>query len=171
MEQMSDNSDYYVEQYRVEHPQTQRDIVRAKWILSELTGKTLLDVGCSSGILMEMAADSGWEVTGVDPNTKDLQSASRFGKTYNNINEVRGEFDWVVASHVLEHVSDPFEFIRGLKKGKNIFVVVPQFHPSRQHTLVFMQDGLENLLRAAGLEIVKHGDHVAQFWAVCKGEK
>lgn len=105
-----------------------RDQADRHWSLDEtsfrpLTGKRALDMGCGAGLLTEPLARLGAAVTGVDaaPENVDVASAHaargglaidyRIGDTA----AVDGEtFDLVTSMEVVEHVSDPAAFIRGL---------------------------------------------------------
>ena len=73
----------------------------------------LLDVGCATGVLLELARLRGWQVSGVDVS----QYATGIARDYYNLDVVTGElaeaaypdgyFDVVVMDDVIEHVSDP----------------------------------------------------------------
>ena len=95
----------------------------------------LLDVGCSTGQLLEAGLQRGWDVTGIelDPKTAH-RTASRLG-----VNVLAGsgvdrigdlaQFDLIVMSHCLEHVEHPGEIMKGarkhLKTGGVILLRVP----------------------------------------------
>lgn len=78
-------------------------------------GNYLLDLGAGIGSFAEVAADSGWQVTAVDP----VLDVDRLSK-YANINAIRGSidsitdkmvFDVVTMWDVIEHITDPIEII------------------------------------------------------------
>lgn len=102
----------------------------------DLTGKTLLDVGCGGGILAEAFAALGLQVTGVDPSASSLETARQharqggFSIDYQTCSGERlpfadASFDYVSCCDVLEHVQDVdavlSEIGRVLKPG-GIFV-------------------------------------------------
>lgn len=81
--------------------------------------KTWLDVGCGSGFIVKQMSDRGWNAIGVEPGEWG-QIAARERK----INVVKGflttetfttKFDVISATDVLEHQSNPYEFINLMK--------------------------------------------------------
>lgn len=74
-------------------------------------GKTLLDLGCGDGSVMEVASMRGMDVTGVDLTEPEVRTRnSKFYKS--SIDEFCAtwegkKFDVVVMSHSLEHLEDP----------------------------------------------------------------
>lgn len=94
----------------------------------------LLDVGCGNGQAMQTMAELGWQVQGVDFDTKAVQIARNKGL------EVRlggleaqaypsNFFDAITMSHLIEHVHDPVSLLtecwRILKPGGRVVIVTP----------------------------------------------
>lgn len=88
-----------------------------------LTGKRALDVGCGAGLLCEPLARMGAAVTGLDAAPENIAAARahciRSGLTIDyRVGSVEGlgaeRFDLVTSLEVIEHVSDPGAFVRGL---------------------------------------------------------
>lgn len=92
-----------------------------------LKGIKLLDVGCGGGILSEPLARIGANVTGIDASEELILTAQEHAKLdtklSKNLNYVKttiedymttnsGTYDAVVASEVLEHVSNQDFFIK-----------------------------------------------------------
>lgn len=86
-----------------------------------LLGKTVLDVGCGGGILSERLGRLGARVLGVDPASRAIETAKQhlssdleYYVEYRNveIEAVTEQFDLVVASEVIEHVTDPKGFLK-----------------------------------------------------------
>jgi len=95
-----------------------------------------LDVGCSTGFVVEAARDKGWEATGIDLNP----SAIEFGRTrgldlrtvaLEDAGFAPGSFDAVSLFDVLEHLLDPRRTLRAcaelIAPGGILFLYVPNF--------------------------------------------
>ncbi|APR05780.1 3-demethylubiquinone-9 3-methyltransferase [Thauera chlorobenzoica] len=113
--------------------------LRLGWINSkaELSGRTVLDVGCGGGILAESMAALGARVTGIDLSEKALSVArlhlfeSGWKVDYRLIgaeafaDEQAGTFDVVTCMEMLEHVPNPASTIaacaRLAKPGGHVF--------------------------------------------------
>ena len=101
-----------------------------------VSGKSVLDVGCGGGILSESLARKGAKVTGIDLSEGPLKVAQIRNKKVNlDINYKKistnqlvdsGEkFDVIACLEMLEHVPDPSEIVSDceklLKKNGHIF--------------------------------------------------
>jgi SAM-dependent methyltransferase len=98
----------------------------------------LLDIGCASGLFLDQAARSGWDVFGVEPNpVLSSKAAGRVGKnricstTLEEANLDASSFDAITMWDLLEHVADLPGFLqlcaRLLKPAGRILVKVPDF--------------------------------------------
>jgi 2-polyprenyl-6-hydroxyphenyl methylase/3-demethylubiquinone-9 3-methyltransferase len=87
-----------------------------------LKGLTFLDVGCGGGIVSEPLARLGGKVTGIDPAEENIAAAKLHAEkshltidyratTAEALAETPATFDVVIASEVVEHVSDLDFFI------------------------------------------------------------
>jgi 2-polyprenyl-3-methyl-5-hydroxy-6-metoxy-1,4-benzoquinol methylase len=96
----------------------------------------VLDVGCGYGYFMQAASDAGFRPFGIDLSESAVERASaRFpGRVFRGTlsdSALPGEqrFDVVFASHVVEHITTPVEFVRSivarLKPGGLIVLVTP----------------------------------------------
>ncbi len=95
----------------------------------------ILDVGCASGIFLDVANKNGWEVFGVEPCKWLVDYGNKnFGLnivkgTLKEANFPRDYFDVITMWDVLEHTSDPIEELkeanRVLKNGGLLVVNFP----------------------------------------------
>lgn len=95
-----------------------------------------VDVGCSTGFVVEAARDAGWDAVGIDLNP----SAIEFGRArgldlriaaLEDAGLAAESFDAVSLFDVLEHLLDPVRTLRAsirlLKAGGIIFLYVPNY--------------------------------------------
>ncbi len=106
-----------------------RDQVDAHWHgdgagFTPLAGRTALDVGCGAGLLCEPLARLGASVTGIDAAPENIaaaeihaaQSGLAIDYRAGGVEGLDGQFDLVTSLEVIEHVSDPAGFVRGLAR-------------------------------------------------------
>lgn len=95
----------------------------------------VLDIGCSTGILLQLLKDRNWEVWGVEPSQSGEVARRRGIKTVRQHFERAGlpkdYFDAIILNHTLEHLENPVIILQKvrklLKKGGEVFVDVPNF--------------------------------------------
>jgi 2-polyprenyl-3-methyl-5-hydroxy-6-metoxy-1,4-benzoquinol methylase len=98
--------------------------------------RRVLDVGCGSGIFLDMARERGLLTFGVELNSKAAQQARKKGHTIFshllsdlNIEQTGGAFDLITLFQVLEHVPDPVKTLTEaatlLRPGGFTSVAVP----------------------------------------------
>jgi len=91
--------------------------------LDSLKGLRLLDVGCGGGILAEPLARLGADVVGIDPAEENVAAARAHAAesglaidyrtaTAEALADASERFDVVIASEVVEHVTDVGSFVR-----------------------------------------------------------
>lgn len=95
----------------------------------------LLDIGCGNGRYIKMMESLGWNVAGIEMD----DAAAKTGRDNWNLNIFTGQaadapfpqssFDYVTASHLLEHLSNPIEYLATmigfLKPGGKIIILTP----------------------------------------------
>jgi SAM-dependent methyltransferase len=98
--------------------------------------KRVLEVGCSTGLLLDyLRRVWGAEVVGLEPSVYGRAGAQRFGLTIEPCYMAdllaggAARFDLVVSTEVIEHVTDPAQFMRDLRAlvrpGGVAFVTTP----------------------------------------------
>lgn len=112
---------------------------RVKYLLSlsekrRVNDVRLLDIGASSGYMVQAALEAGIEARGVEPGADGIAAARSRGilleqATAENLPYPDNSFDIVHAHHVFEHVANPLqaalEAFRVLKPGGTLFIEVP----------------------------------------------
>ena len=95
-----------------------------------------LDVGCSTGFVVEAARDAGWEASGIDLNPSAIEFGCGRGLDVRTVAlEDAGfaaqTFDAVSLFDVLEHLLEPVRTLRAcerlLKPGGIVFLYVPNY--------------------------------------------
>lgn len=116
---------------------------RIHWILASSKGETILDVGCSQGLVSILLAREGKQVVGIDV----LEDAIDYAKeqleqeetpTRKHLELIHDNFvshsfdttfDCVIMGEILEHLSDPERFIQKaiylLNPGGKLIITVP----------------------------------------------
>ena len=95
---------------------------------------TMLDIGCGSGTFLASMRDKGWEVEGVELDGKaaDRGLANGLAIFAGTLDEARfpsAKFDYVRSNHSFEHIHNPKEILREirriLKDDGRVFIGVP----------------------------------------------
>ena len=135
-----------------------------------LVGKTLLELGCSSGYFLRELVERGFSVTGVDPDKRiDEDENTRW---YRDIADLPPEpFDIIAMSHVMEHFNHPREILEVLvnsyaSAGTRVMIDVPNVdgcYPAGlwlpHHPVVWGADGLRWLLEVVGCKVIFEDTH------------
>lgn len=119
----------------------------------------ILDVGCGTASLLGMPlAETGYAVTGIDMHEPSIRSARENGRHLENsrficgtVEELTDDFDVVILSEVLEHVTEPGQLLAGsllrMKAGGLMIVTVPNgFGEFEWDSWIFRSLGFERLV-------------------------
>ena len=117
---------------------------RVDWIVENVVGERVLDVGCSQGICSIFLGEKRKRVLGIDLNEESIQFAQE--KLQQNADKINGtvtfekhdflewdfsqaKFDTVIMTQVLEHLENPISFIEKamslLEENGRFIVTVP----------------------------------------------
>lgn len=102
------------------------------------TGRTVLEVGCSYGLLLAYLREKGWETTGIDMCRKATEYAQVRGlNCYNtSIEDFRpsNKFEIILLIHVLEHLKKPLQSLQEIQSwlipGGILYIRVPNIESS-----------------------------------------
>ena len=95
-----------------------------------------LDIGCSTGFVVEAAKNIGWDAIGIDLNPSAINFGKDRGlnlknKSLDEISFDKESFDVISLFDVLEHLPNPTEIISQalgyLKRGGLLFIYVPNW--------------------------------------------
>jgi 2-polyprenyl-3-methyl-5-hydroxy-6-metoxy-1,4-benzoquinol methylase len=83
-----------------------------EWIAGPPDGRPLLDVGCYTGVFVEIAANHGWDAQGLEPSRWAIEQARARGLrvvqgTLDTVDLPGAYFDVVTLWDVIEHLTDP----------------------------------------------------------------
>jgi SAM-dependent methyltransferase len=107
------------------------DVELHPWV----AGGRLLEVGCGAGRYLQLMRALGWSVVGVDTSPEAIRVARDVVGLEAHVGDVRdlglddASFDAVTLAHTLEHVPEPVEALRELRRvtrpGGRLAIVVP----------------------------------------------
>ncbi|MDQ0857225.1 methyltransferase domain-containing protein [Bacillus sp. V2I10] len=117
---------------------------RINWIVTHVFGSKVLDIGCSQGINAILLGREGKKVDGIDISHESVEYAkTELGKEHPSVQasvsfkvsnfmtdqDIDTNYDTILLTEVLEHISDPDSFLRKtvshLKPGGRLIVTVP----------------------------------------------
>lgn len=136
--------------------------------MRDLEPGSLLDIGCSDGLLLDIAAANGWTALGIDPQPESSQRIIRADFVSHQFD---GHFDFLTMIHSFEHMDDPLAALRKcrslLRPNGRLLIVVPNFGGwwsramgrdwqwlnADDHRYHYTRPALERLLRQTGLRV------------------
>ncbi|MDR2551570.1 MAG: class I SAM-dependent methyltransferase [Treponema sp.] len=136
-----------------------------------------LDVGCATGALLALLRDRGWAVRGLEISPPQAEYCRRRSLEVSALSLEQAafppeNFDAILASHLIEHLNDPGNFVREAyricKPGGRFYVTTPniagfqaRIFGSRwrsaifDHLYLFSVKTLRALLEGAGFTVEK----------------
>lgn len=145
---------------------------RIHWIVKNVRGQEILDVGCSQGITSILLGREGKNVLGIDYSSSAIQDALKnlekeeeetkkhvkFEHCNFFLKEFEKKFDVIILGEVLEHISDIntfFEKTTNLIKDEGLIIVTTPFgindYIDHKRTFYF-KDFLELQINSFGIE-------------------
>lgn len=138
---------YYESEEYISHSNTKAGIInRAYHVVRSITTKqkvelinrcapakgSIMDYGCGTGVFLAACKKDGWEVRGIEPNTKAREAASaETGEIIaEGLQDVQGEkFEVITLWHVLEHIHNLNEtmsqLLESLQEDGTLIIAVP----------------------------------------------
>jgi 2-polyprenyl-3-methyl-5-hydroxy-6-metoxy-1,4-benzoquinol methylase len=152
--------------------------VKVKLILDLVEGKSVLDVGCGSGLLSKTLLDKGYNVMVIDNDWKAVEIAKKKGIMgfVADINDWKTDekFDCIILGDVLEHINDDKSTMRKvyamLKPNGCIVVNVPSYQflfgkhdIALGHKRRYSNKDIKNKLKDSGfsIEYMRHWNLLA----------
>lgn len=169
------------ERYLIEKEYRASDQIRwlEKFIGLDVSGgspnvKRALEIGSSAGIFLNKLQKRGWQVEGIEPFRHFAEYAkNNFGiKVYpcffKEIELEKASYDFIILSHVLEHIPDPISTLSKLgsylKPNGFLFVEIPNIKGiwknlndqlQSSHLFVPSVNTMQQLVAKAGLKVYK----------------
>lgn len=108
---------------------------KIQWIKNETHARaSVLDIGCGVGEFVKKANASGFQCSGVEPNSKARNIALQKNiQVVESLKEVStSKFDVITLWHVLEHLHNPLDFLKDLQRHLNsqakVFLALPNYN-------------------------------------------
>ena len=109
------------------------DLRRASFLKDLVEDKSVLDIGTGNGNFLTEIGKFANEVVGIEPEKRLAGSfEERNLKIIGSLEDVKTKFDVVTMFHVLEHVTDPIDFLESakntLKQNGTLIIEVPNLN-------------------------------------------
>jgi len=126
----------------------------------------ILDIGAGFGTIKKhFRASAQYDAVEVDPIAVDiLKNQVRTRQIFTTVAEADSNYDLVILSHILEHLSKPVQFLREIKTKMKpsgaLFIEVPNKdflykERNQPHLLFFDVQTLESIVAKAGYNIIR----------------
>lgn len=141
---------YYNQSYRSASPdfypkarsRARRTLVKSLRFLRYVRGKSVLDIGCGGGFMVNAFSRLGAQASGLDIAAGSIAYARKhfpkcqfYCESFNDFRRRQLSFDFVFSTEVLEHLPGPGEFMATLeavtKPGSYVYIAAPDAgHPA-----------------------------------------
>lgn len=140
----------------------------------------MLDVGCGTGALVNVATAERIAAFGLEPCAGITQPPAAYFTDIGTWEDMRGSYDLIHSSDLFEHLTRPREFLDRTKQHLNehglIVIETPEWNGPdqlragwdwkhirpRQHVCLYSREAAEQVYCEAGLEVVA-------FWRPLRG--
>lgn len=156
-----------------------------------------LDIGCGNGEFLHNIQIAGWQVEGIEPDSKAAIIAQQRGilvqnTTIENAQIPSNTYDVISLSHVIEHVHDPISVLQicfnALKPNGRLWLATPNLnsfgHKNYQrywlpldaprHLVLFNKDSLQLALEKVGfknIQFLPRGYHATSVFSHSEASK
>lgn len=138
-----------------------RHLSRYVFAINYVINKKVLDVACGTGYGSALLSTVAKQVTGVDKNKETLKWAEKNNKFYCSVKfttqdlekeNISATYDTIVCFETIEHLSNPGNFLRMLKKatkknGQIVFSVPLNDPPNKFHKHRFNLETITSLVK------------------------
>ena len=120
----------HLQTYRQEKELTFHDM---GFDLTSLRSKKLLEIGCANGPFLTLAKELGAEILGIDISVDLVEEAVRNGLNcrVGRVEDVTGNFDVICLWDLIEHVTDPRDFLKQVRRlshvGTQLLIQTPRY--------------------------------------------
>ncbi len=148
-----------------EHPASQYKLRLIESVIDE--GSSVLDMGCGDGTLLYRLTKTknirghGLELseTGVEITAKKGLSVDQVNLSDENL-EIKGNYDYIISSEVIEHMPKPEELMRKVKGKFNKYLIISIPNTG------FLGERLRLLFGRSPKQWVYHPSEHLRFWTV-----
>lgn len=172
------NNNYHRDDEYLMHEDLFENIFKKRFdLISEFIKRgKMLEIGSSTGVMLKLFKERGWEVQGIEPSGSYREAKKKglnvINAKFEDAKLPERYFDLIILNHTLEHMDNPQLVIRKistiLKEGGIIFIDVPNFGSLSskilgrrwpyllplEHKSQFTKESLTKLLEDGGFAIL-----------------